>query len=71
MANSPDNLKEIAPIISENKHGCPNDRDYAGFTYLKEEGRFKKVGSELDLTLPREYWNYAEPNMVVRFAFLL
>ena len=40
VAKSPDNLQEMARrIISENKAVCPNDRVYAGFTDLKEEGR--------------------------------
>ena len=39
VANSPHNLGEMARIISENKPVCPNDRVYAGFTDLKEEGR--------------------------------
>ena len=39
VANSLFNLREMARIISENKAVCPNDRVYAGFTDLKEEGR--------------------------------
>ena len=39
VANSADNLEDMARIISKNKAVCPNDRVYAGFTDLKEEGR--------------------------------
>ena len=39
VANNIDNLEEMASLISENKALCPNDRVYAGFTDLEEEGR--------------------------------
>ena len=39
VANSPNNLQAMARIVSENAALCPNDRVYAGFTDLKEEGR--------------------------------